>query len=234
MSVSDNFLPLDGPQLRAFAADNVGMPINAIGSSVRTGSQGSDVRALQQALADRGFNPGGVDGAFGPQTRAALVAFQQANGLVADGIAGPKTWAALNGAATPAPAPAPAKPSDGFDPPNGPRYRARGTGCFPDSSAMEGGFVDRQGQPLHTLQDFLEGKASYVSVAMDASAFPYGTRLRIPELEAKYGRAIDFRVVDTGGAFRGKSTSRIDVCTRNQRASVEPTINGPLTLIRVG
>ena len=63
-------------------------------------------------------------------------------------------------------------------------------------------------------------------------AFPYGTRLRIPELEAKYGRPIEFRVVDTGGAFKGKGTSRIDICTANRRASVEATINGPLTLVR--
>lgn len=71
-----------------------------------------------------------------------------------------------------------------------------------------------------------------VSVAMDSKAFPYGTKLRIPELEAKYGKQIDFRVVDTGGAFKGKGTSRIDVCTANRKASLDPTINGPLTLVR--
>lgn len=110
-------------------------------------------------------------------------------------------------------------------------YPARGTGYYPDRSAMEGGFVDRKGKPLHTLQDFLAGKASYVSVAMDSTAFPYGTKLRIPELEAKYGRPIEFRVVDTGGAFRGKGTSRIDICTANRQASLDPTINGPLHLV---
>jgi 3D (Asp-Asp-Asp) domain-containing protein len=110
-------------------------------------------------------------------------------------------------------------------------YPARGTGYFPDRSAMEGGFVDRKGKPLHTLQDFLAGRASYVSVAMDSTAFPYGTKLRIPELEAKYGRPIELRVVDTGGAFRGKGTSRIDICTADRRASLDPTINGPLHLV---
>ena len=93
-------------------------------------------------------------------------------------------------------------------------------------------FVDRRDQPLRTLQDFLSGKANYVSVAMDSKAFPYGTKLRIPELEAKYGKQIEFRVVDTGGAFVGKGTSRIDICTANKRASLDSVINGPLTLVR--
>lgn len=109
--------------------------------------------------------------------------------------------------------------------------KATGTGYFPDNSAMEGGFVDRQGKKLNTLQDFLAGKADYVSVAMDKNEhIPYGAKLRIPELEKKYGRPIEFRVVDTGGAFTGKGNSRIDICTANQQASMDPTINGPLTL----
>lgn len=109
--------------------------------------------------------------------------------------------------------------------------RATGTGYYPDNSALEGGFVDRQGKKLNTLQDFLAGKADYVSVAMDKNQnIPYGTKLRIPELEKKYGKAIEFRVVDTGGAFTGKGNSRIDICTANAKASTDPTINGPLTL----
>jgi len=38
-----------------------------------------------------------VDRAFGPQTEAAVRAFQRDNGLVEDGIVGAKTWAALKG-----------------------------------------------------------------------------------------------------------------------------------------
>jgi hypothetical protein len=58
---------------------------------------GADVAAAQAALLDKGYNPGGVDGVFGPNTEAAVKAFQSANGLEADGIVGPKTWAALVG-----------------------------------------------------------------------------------------------------------------------------------------
>ncbi|MHB2015959.1 MAG: hypothetical protein ACYCW6_03325 [Candidatus Xenobia bacterium] len=49
-------------------------------------------------------------------------------------------------------------------------------------------------------------------------------------MESKYGRPIDFRVVDTGGDFTNKGFSRIDIATANQRAAHDPTINGPLTL----
>lgn len=107
-------------------------------------------------------------------------------------------------------------------------FTSRGTGYYPSSSALEGGFNDRLGKKLRTLQSFLAGSAPYVSVAMDSSAFKYGTRLRIKELDAKYGKAIIFRVVDTGGAFRGKGRSRIDVCVANRSASVDKTINGTL------
>ncbi len=107
-------------------------------------------------------------------------------------------------------------------------FTSKGTGYYPSSSALEGGFVDRKGVKLHTLQQFLAGSASYVSVAMDSSAFSYGQHLRIRELEAKYGQPIDFRVVDTGGAFRGRGRTRIDICVANHSASVDPTINRTL------
>jgi 3D (Asp-Asp-Asp) domain-containing protein len=107
-------------------------------------------------------------------------------------------------------------------------FTSRATGYYPDSSALEGGFVDRRGARLRTLQQFLAGQADYVSVAMDSSAFPYGQHLRIRELEAKYGRAIDFRVVDTGGAFRGRGRSRIDICVSNRTNSLDPSVNRTL------
>jgi putative chitinase len=63
--------------------------------TLRQGSSGPDVTALQQKLKDLGFDPNGVDGHFGAGTRDAVIAFQQSQGLQADGIAGPATLAAL-------------------------------------------------------------------------------------------------------------------------------------------
>ena len=59
------------------------------------GSRSSDVKTLQEMLNAKGYNAGSVDGIFGRNTRAAVIAFQNANGLAADGIVGKLTWAKL-------------------------------------------------------------------------------------------------------------------------------------------
>jgi Putative peptidoglycan binding domain len=46
------------------------------------------VREIQQALADRGHNPGPIDGFYGEKTVRAVVSFQLAHGFVADGEVG--------------------------------------------------------------------------------------------------------------------------------------------------
>lgn len=63
-------------------------------STLKLGSSGPDVVTLQTKLAIS------ADGKFGPMTKAAVMAFQSANGLVADGVVGTKTWAALMGTTT--------------------------------------------------------------------------------------------------------------------------------------
>jgi uncharacterized protein (TIGR02594 family) len=51
--------------------------------------------ALQQALRQRGYDPGPIDGVRGPKTSAAIRAFQRAHRLSIDGIAGPMTLSRL-------------------------------------------------------------------------------------------------------------------------------------------
>jgi Putative peptidoglycan binding domain len=53
------------------------------------------VNTLQRALHEYGLNPGPIDGIWGPKTRTALIQFQAAEGLSADGICGTKTWEAM-------------------------------------------------------------------------------------------------------------------------------------------
>ncbi len=61
--------------------------------------RGEDVIALQNRLQALGHNPGAVDGAYGPKTKAAVIAFQldafQTQPKEWDGVAGPKTWEKL-------------------------------------------------------------------------------------------------------------------------------------------
>jgi Putative peptidoglycan binding domain len=64
--------------------------------TIRFGSKGPFVVDAQQKLSAKGVDPGPVDGDFGSRTRQAVVAFQAASGLLADGIVGNQTWAALN------------------------------------------------------------------------------------------------------------------------------------------
>ena len=62
---------------------------------LHNGSQGEKVRKLQERLRELGYYQGEVDGQFGPGTREAVVAFQQKNGLDADGLAGEDTQRVL-------------------------------------------------------------------------------------------------------------------------------------------
>ena len=66
---------------------------------LKRGSSGPDVLTLQSTLKQLGFDPSGVDGAFGPGTEAAVIAFQKAKGLTPDGVCGPNTMAALQASA---------------------------------------------------------------------------------------------------------------------------------------
>lgn len=59
------------------------------------GSRGSEVTQIQKKLKRWGYYNGSVDGIYGSQTVAAVKYFQRKNGLTQDGIAGPKTLAAM-------------------------------------------------------------------------------------------------------------------------------------------
>lgn len=68
---------------------------NSADALSKMGSRGDEVRQIQQALKDKGYYTGSVDGIFGTQTKNAVIAFQKANSLSADGIAGPNTLSTL-------------------------------------------------------------------------------------------------------------------------------------------
>lgn len=93
----------DMPAFRDRVAHIMGLPTNANHDQpapvpdtdphhamLRLGDRGDDVKLLQGKL---GLVP--ADGIFGPATERAVKAFQARRGLTADGLVGPKTWAAL-------------------------------------------------------------------------------------------------------------------------------------------
>jgi hypothetical protein len=100
------------------------------------------------------------------------------------------------------------------------------SGLSDKQKKMEGGVTDRMGKALCTLEDYLEGKAPFVSLACDsAGGAPgnakefrtYGFRVWLPEISASANSYIDtpvmlpimieFRLVDTGADFTGKTSS---------------------------
>ena len=62
---------------------------------LRVGANGDAVKKLQEALTAAGFSVA-ADGGFGEHTKSAVIAFQTKAGLMADGVVGEATWAALN------------------------------------------------------------------------------------------------------------------------------------------
>lgn len=128
------------------------------------------------------------------------------------------------------------------------------SGLTAKQKKMEGPPTDRIGKPLHTLEDYLEGLAPYVSLACDSAGGPpgnapefrkYGYRVWLPEIASSAGKytdatlifpiMIEFRLVDTGDAFRGKKKrvrvggyEPIDVCRRSKPAA-EKSLSGILT-----
>jgi hypothetical protein len=63
--------------------------------TLKLGATGPAVKKLQKKLKALGLNPGRIDGAYGPVTKAAVREFQRSRRLPDDGIAGPQTLAAL-------------------------------------------------------------------------------------------------------------------------------------------
>jgi peptidoglycan hydrolase-like protein with peptidoglycan-binding domain len=66
--------------------------------TLKRGSEGQDVKDLQEALIELDFKPGEVDGVFGVFTESAVKSFQNWSQTTVDGIVGPATWAKLDDA----------------------------------------------------------------------------------------------------------------------------------------
>jgi peptidoglycan hydrolase-like protein with peptidoglycan-binding domain len=75
------------------------LPADPDTPELSNGSTGSEVSAMQQVLQNGGFYGGPIDGDFGPNTEAAVRAYQTQRGVTVDGIVGDDTWWVPAGAA---------------------------------------------------------------------------------------------------------------------------------------
>jgi len=71
------------------------MPGQALAQTARAATRSPEIRQVQQALKAKGQDPGPIDGALGPRTRAALKAYQKAEKLPETGEVEAETLARL-------------------------------------------------------------------------------------------------------------------------------------------
>jgi peptidoglycan hydrolase-like protein with peptidoglycan-binding domain/DNA invertase Pin-like site-specific DNA recombinase len=99
-------LALPGTSIAGSASEPTRAPSEAHASLLQLGAgyaaagEAPSVRALQRRLRALGWQPGRVDGLFGPRTERAVVRFQGATGLRVDGVVGPRTRRALERASS--------------------------------------------------------------------------------------------------------------------------------------
>lgn len=82
-------------RLTSETSPGTGEIFNPIKGILRSGMNNSDVVAMQKRLKELGYFAASCTGYFGSQTLSAVKAFQSANGLTKDGIAGEKTLAKM-------------------------------------------------------------------------------------------------------------------------------------------
>lgn len=153
-------------------------------SLLRSGSQGDEVRRLQEILNTQGYGLD-VDGIFGSNTKNAVKQYQAANGLQADGIVGDQTWGALNALGNAASVTNPkqtAMPTT-LTTPRGTSYNpAELTANQADLNSTEGGAP--RFQQSQTLSDALNALQAQLGQKPGAYESPYAA-----QIEALYNKA---------------------------------------------
>ena len=88
------------PNLEPFPAEVISNYSPSTASLLKVGDTGKAVKDIQTYLKQQEFYSGSIDGVYGVETSEAVASFQESRNMIADGMVGPKTWAALLGTAS--------------------------------------------------------------------------------------------------------------------------------------
>lgn len=202
-------------------------------ATLKYGARGDRVKLLQQALKDLSFLSGKADGKFGTATQLAVTSFQQANGLDADGKAGPKTLRRLEnllegdtggtaptGAPTATPAPT----------------QAAGGGYAAPTRTLRRGY---QGEDVKSVQSRLK-ELGYYAGSVDGK-YGTGSMAAVQLFQAAHGLKVDglagsgtYRVLFSENAKPTTGTTAAPAATATPTPTPTPTpaANQPTRTLR--
>lgn len=86
---------LNGPMIESTGDGLCTTPVYRMPDLVTSSSDPIWTRVIQVMAVQYGFNPGVIDGQYGPNTISAVKGLQSYLGVVPDGQVGPITWTAL-------------------------------------------------------------------------------------------------------------------------------------------
>lgn len=197
------------------APTNTPAPTNGSGYSVptrtlRKGYQGEDVKTVQSRLKELGYYTGSVDGKYGTGSMAAVKAFQAANGLYVDGLAGSGTYKVLF--------------SNDAKPTTGTTATTTPTATPTPTPAATGGIPTRTlrqndtGEEVSLLQSRLKALGYYTGL-VDGS-FGNGTTAAVKAFQAQHG--LDADGVAGSSTYAVLFSDKAQTAAKNETATAAP------------
>lgn len=148
VNASPTLATTPSPALEPFPSDAITEYSPNTAPILEQGDWGEAVKDVQTYLRQQGFYTGQIDGLYGPNTVSAVRNFQQSRNLIADGMVGPRTWAALVGMASVTTPPPTISPTVGdlsnYSPTNAPMLT-----------------IGTQGDAVRDVQGFLRRRGFY-------------------------------------------------------------------------
>lgn len=178
--------------------------------TLQSGSTGPGVLALQKALKAKGFDPGDLDGNFGPMTEGQVKALQLATHLPIDGVYGMATAAALASYQQPG---APSIPQDALDMVES--FEGYSAAPYQDSGGVwtigYGSTRDVLGHPVTSATQSVTKVMAEGMMRRDmlSAATAISNDVHVPLTETERGALLDFVFNVGSGAFEGSTLLRL-------------------------